>query len=149
MAYGFNDDKSKYEIKNGVVLWENPNTGDNSGFAAQTVQLSDEHTNYDYLEIIAVNVPVGKLYGSMKIPQPAMTARIINIPSFDGSSGSSSLYWVGRDVQFLQNSTAARSQAVFGNGWRKSIQAGSGGAIGISTGATYCIPVAIIGYKYN
>lgn len=146
MAYGFNEDKSKAPFP--VILWENPDTGNNEGFEAQTVALSDEHTNYDYLEIIAVNIPVGKLYGSMKIPQPAMIARTINIPNFDNTVGSS-LSWCGRDVQFLQNSTAARKQAVFSNGWRVSIQAGSGGAIGKSTGATYCIPVAIIGYKYN
>lgn len=147
MAYGFNDDKSKYEIKNGVVLWENPNTGNNAGFAAQTVELSDEHTNYDYLEIICVNVPVGKLYQSMKIPNTQALTRTINMPNFDYSVGSS-IYFVGRDVQFLQNSTAALKQAVFGNGWRIAAQMGSGGTIGKSTGATYCIPVAIIGYKY-
>lgn len=148
MAYGFNADKSKYDIKMGTVLWENPDTGDNSGFAAQTVTLSDDHRNYDYLEIICVNVPAGKLYQSMKIPNTSTLTRTINIPAFDNTVGGT-LYWTGRDVQFLQNSTAAFRQAVFGNGWRVSIQAGSGGVVGKSTGATYCIPVAIIGYNYD
>ena len=149
MAYGFNDDKSKYEIKQGTVLWENSNTGLNAGFDAQTVELTDNHTNYDYVEVIVLNVPSGKLYQSIKFPLPAMTDHTLVCSATNFASVGGILYWCWRNVQFLQNSDAARKQAVFGNGGRVSIQAGSGGAIGTSTGATYCIPVAIIGYKYD
>lgn len=48
MAYGFNDDKSKHTIKEGVLLWTNPNP--NQGFNAQTIKIVGL-MNYDFIQI--------------------------------------------------------------------------------------------------
>lgn len=148
MAYGFNDDKSKYEIKETVGLWRNYAPFMSSGFADQTVTLNDDWGNYQFIEIICQysNNISEACYSSVKIPTVVGGFTVtLNVPYFH-DNGSLSIPVSGRKVTFASNSDAAKKSLTFGKGYRRSLSAG--GNIGKTESNTLCIPIAVIGYKY-
>ena len=51
MAYGFNEDKSKYDFDNSVILWEQTIPSRTYYFRTQTVTLNDDLENYKSIEV--------------------------------------------------------------------------------------------------
>lgn len=107
------------------VLWENSNA--DATFNAQTVNLNDSLSNYNYYEVIfklVAGYPSGKSTGKVKITTYAY---------MDYVGGSASVIGFKREITGKTNTTIS-----FGDGTR------------INTNAienARCIPIQVIGYK--
>lgn len=136
MAYGFNEDKSKYNLPK--LLWENPNP---SSFPAQTITLNDDLTNYDFIEIIIVHSTTAFTHVSCKVPVAANQTELVS--TYPYQIGDTNVIYINtRNAQWNAN---APTSITFGDGNRKLINAGN---ITAMTNTTYAIPVAVIGHKY-
>lgn len=143
MAYGFNDDKSKYPF-GGSVLWEN--SAPSSAFAAQTVSLSDSLANYEYIEIIFKRTNTDNVYGTTgKIPVSA-SGLVLNIGKFNQSnSGSTNV--LTSSVYTREATIAGNTSIAFAVGSYMSISYGSSHSYSAGSSTTYCVPYKIIGHK--
>lgn len=141
MPYGFNTDKSKFEIEGGMVLlWENPDP--TAVFNAQTVTLEDAYTNYDFIEIVyKFRNEAGTLRNTHAVSKLMADAGYSGYIAVDTITGQQT-YIAMRQVTLVD--TSEDNTVQFSTG---TILQGQNTTV--SSSPNYCIPLAIIGYKVS
>lgn len=148
MAYGFNDDKSKYELIQPEVLWTNPSPS--ASFGEQTINIGVDLSEYTYFEIIynmgsqyTYRYSTGlllatKINPSEPDPSHAVATTDFQLEAVCPTGSGYNMFTRHGQIQFGYGGNHAN----FDDGKVYTSQSSAG-----TTSTTVCVPYQILGYK--